>query len=226
MRRFIREVGATAAVTHPAVVRMLHLDVGDDGLLFQVQELVEGETLTRLGGLAWTAPEVARLGITLADALAAAHAAGVVHRDVKPDNLMLTTAAPGLKLLDFGIAKLFEASGEGTAARVVIGTPGYMAPEQSSGGEITDRADIYAAGVLLFQLLTGELPKDRPAPWPILDACLRQNAASRPSAATLRDTLTELAADAPPLPAIAQQFLLRGVRSTDGNAPTTPMRRT
>ncbi|MGZ3408080.1 MAG: serine/threonine-protein kinase, partial [Polyangia bacterium] len=133
LRRFIREAGATATVNHPAVVRMLHVDVSDDGLLFQVQELVVGETLTRRLGLPWPPGEAARLGAVLAEALAAAHAEGVVHRDVKPDNVMLTTTAPGLKLLDFGIAKLYDAVSLGretTHAGVILGTPAYMAPEQ------------------------------------------------------------------------------------------------
>ncbi|MGZ3443026.1 MAG: protein kinase domain-containing protein, partial [Polyangia bacterium] len=148
LRRFIREAGATATVTHPAVVRMLHVDVSDDGLLFQVQELVVGETLTRRLGLPWPPGEAARLGAVLAEALAAAHAEGVVHRDVKPDNVMLTTTAPGLKLLDFGIAKLYDAvtgAEDTTRAGLILGTPAYMAPEQVAGSkDVTDRADVYS----------------------------------------------------------------------------------
>ena len=168
IRRFIREAGTTATIAHPAVVRMLHVDVSDDGLLFQVQELVEGETLTqRLRG-PWAPTDAARLGSGLCDALAAAHAHGVVHRDVKPDNVMLTARAPGLKLLDFGIAKLYDAvsrSDDATLAGMILGTPAYMAPEQVSGGsEVTDRADVYSVGIILFRLLTARLPFDAGSP--------------------------------------------------------------
>jgi serine/threonine protein kinase len=163
LRRFIREAGATATVTHPAVVRMLHLDVSDDGLLFQVQELVEGVTLMRRLASAWPATEAARLGGVLAGALAAAHAEGIVHRDVKPDNVMLTTTPPGMKLLDFGIAKLYDevtrAEETTTRAGVILGTPVYMAPEQVVGKkEATDRADVYSVGIILFRMLTARLP--------------------------------------------------------------------
>jgi serine/threonine-protein kinase len=165
LHRFLREAGTAATVTHPAVVRMLHVDVSDDGMLFQVQELVEGETLFhRLGGDApWEVERVARLGAVLCDALAAAHAKGIVHRDVKPGNIMVTRTAPGLKLLDFGISKLLPGRGRDSSSGsgAIIGTPGYMAPEQLSGSsKLTDRADVYAVGVILFRMLTGQLPFD------------------------------------------------------------------
>jgi eukaryotic-like serine/threonine-protein kinase len=167
LRRFIREAGATATLTHPAIVRMLHVDVSDDGMLFQVQELVAGETLTRRLVRAWPPGEAARLGAVLADALGAAHAQGVVHRDVKPDNIMLTTTAPGLKLLDFGIAKLYDAVSGGeetTRGGLALGTPAYMAPEQVSGDEIGDRADVYAVGLILFRLLAARGPFEASSP--------------------------------------------------------------
>jgi serine/threonine-protein kinase len=163
LHRFLREASAAAAIAHPAVVKMLHVDVSDDGMLFQVQELVEGTTLhARMrNGEAWPAGPVARLGAVLADALAAAHARGVVHRDVKPPNVMLTKTAPGMKLLDFGISKIFDdaqRTAGTTRAGILLGTPAYMAPEQIGGGAVTDRADVYAVGVTLFVLLTGRHP--------------------------------------------------------------------
>jgi eukaryotic-like serine/threonine-protein kinase len=169
LRRFLREADTAASVRHPAVVRMLHVDVSDDGLLFQVQELVEGETLAdRLRSATWPPGFVARLGSVLCDALAAAHAAGIVHRDVKPANLMLTRGAPGMKLLDFGIAKLHDAvlaAGSTTGERdgptrtgIVVGTPAFMAPEQVDGTPVTDRTDVYSVGVLLYLLLSGRYP--------------------------------------------------------------------
>ncbi|HEX3764259.1 MAG TPA: serine/threonine-protein kinase, partial [Kofleriaceae bacterium] len=170
LRRFAREAGAAAAVAHPAVVRVIDIDISDDGLLYQVQELVDGEPLSRWAGRAWNPGDAARLGAVLCDALAAAHAAGVIHRDVKPENLMLTTAAPGLKLLDFGIAKLHAAvhrqAGDATTRTgMIIGTPAYMAPEQVLGArEVNDRADVYAAGAILFSLLSERRPFEAESP--------------------------------------------------------------
>jgi Protein kinase domain len=164
LRRFIREAGTAARVEHPAVVRMIHVDVSDDGMLFQAQELVEGTTLQRRlrRGHRWEAGVIARLASVLCEALAAAHGVGVVHRDVKPANVMLTSAAPGLKLLDFGISKLYDDTHEddgATRTGTILGTPAYMAPEQVDGTRrVTHRADVYAVGVILFQMLTGRLP--------------------------------------------------------------------
>jgi eukaryotic-like serine/threonine-protein kinase len=230
LRRFLREADAAAAVAHPAVVRVLHVDVSDDGLLFQVQELVEGDTLTRRGGAAWPAADVARLGAVLCDALAAAHARGVIHRDVKPDNVMMTNTAPGLKLVDFGIAKLRDvvAIGGATVESVVLGTPAFMAPEQvASDGDVSDRADVYAVGVILYLRLAGRLPIDASTPQVVMakkltddpdplaplapdapaalvaaiEACLARAPAARPSAAALAITLAAIADQlgAPPL---------------------------
>jgi serine/threonine-protein kinase len=180
LHRFLREARAAATVAHPAIVRMLAVDVSRDGMLFQAQDLVVGETLghamQRRG--AFEAGPAARLGAVLCDALAGAHAQGVVHRDVKPSNVMLTRQAPGLKLLDFGIAKLFEApaahasalgmSGTGTGLGAIMGTPAYMAPEQIQGDrEVTAKADVYAVGVLLFELVAGRPPFDQTTLWGI-----------------------------------------------------------
>jgi serine/threonine-protein kinase len=217
MRRFIREAGAAATVIHPAVVRMIHIDVSPDGLLFQVQELIEGKTMAaRLRK--WPAADAARVVSVLCDALAAAHAQGVVHRDVKPDNIMLSPSSPGLKLLDFGIAKLYDAFSAGqndTRTGIVVGTPTYMAPEQVAGGEVTDRADVYAVGVLLFQLLEGKLPYDAHTPREMMvrhlnakpaamthapealarlvARCLEKDPPARPNASQVAQTLREFA---------------------------------
>jgi hypothetical protein len=232
LRRFIREAGTTAAIGHPAVVRVLHLDASDDGLLYQVQELVEGQTLATQLGRAWTPGEVARCGSVLADALAAAHAQGVIHRDVKPENVMLTRSSPGLKLLDFGVAKLNDlvASDRMTTAAVVLGTPAYMAPEQVDPACGVDaRADVYAAGVVLHELACGRLPIDAPGARELMARkltsepelegfvpelprdlatliwrCLQREPGARPTAHQLALGLTQLAdaAGQPPLEAL------------------------
>jgi len=182
LRRFAEEAGAAATITHPAVVRMIDVDISDDGLLFQVQELVDGDPLGRVGRSAWSPADAARLGAVLSDALAAAHAVGVVHRDVKPENIMLTTTAPGLKLLDFGIAKLYAevhryGSDPMTRTGVIIGTPAYMAPEQTLGSiDVTDRADIYAVGGILFGLLSERKPFEAESPHAIMMSRLLQDA--------------------------------------------------
>jgi eukaryotic-like serine/threonine-protein kinase len=154
-RRFLREAKLAARLEHPNVVRVF--DVGeDDGRPFMAMEYVEGETLAdlvaRRGAL--PAAEVAELGLQMCAALAAAHDAGLVHRDVKPQNLLLGTDGV-LKLGDFGIAVGHEGT-RVTLVGTVLGTAGYLAPEQARGEQVTAAADIYALGAVLYELLTGE----------------------------------------------------------------------
>jgi eukaryotic-like serine/threonine-protein kinase len=154
-RRFLREARLAARLSHPNVVRVF--DVGeDDGRPFIAMEYVEGETLAELLARRrrLPAPEVARLGVQACAALAAAHAAGLVHRDVKPQNLIL--GADGvLRLSDFGIAVGHDGT-QLTLVGTVLGTAGYLAPEQARGEQVTAAADIYALGAVLYELLTGE----------------------------------------------------------------------
>jgi serine/threonine-protein kinase len=154
-RRFVREARLAARLAHPNVVRVF--DVGeDDGRPFIAMEYVDGETLAELAERRGRLPagEAATLGMQMCAGLAAAHAAGLVHRDVKPQNLLLGTDGV-LKLGDFGIA-----AGHGgtrlTLAGTVLGTAGYLAPEQARGEQVTAAADIYAVGAVLYELLTGE----------------------------------------------------------------------
>jgi eukaryotic-like serine/threonine-protein kinase len=154
-RRFMREARLAARLAHPNVVRVF--DVGeDDGRPFIAMEYVEGETLAGLvarhGRL--SPAEAATLGTQICAGLAAAHAAGLVHRDVKPQNLLLRTDGV-LKLGDFGIAAGHEGT-RLTLAGTVLGTAGYLAPEQARGEQVTAAADIYAVGAVLYELLTGE----------------------------------------------------------------------
>ncbi len=154
-RRFLREARLAARLAHPNVVRVF--DVGeDDGRPFIAMEYVEGETLAEL--VARRAPlratEVASLGVQMCAGLAAAHAAGLVHRDVKPQNLLLGTDGI-LKLGDFGVA-VGEEGTRLTLAGTVLGTAGYLAPEQARGEQVTAAADVYAVGAVLYELLAGE----------------------------------------------------------------------
>jgi len=159
LNRFIAEAAAAASVVHPAIVRTIHVDISESGRLYQVMELVSGRTLAdELERGRFDAAQTARFGAVIAEALAVAHAAGVVHRDIKPSNLILSGAPPGARVLDFGISKLTdtEHSGE-TMAGQVVGTPLYMAPEQILRAEhVTGAADVYALGQVLYEMLTGE----------------------------------------------------------------------
>ena len=158
--RFVREGYVANAVGHPGAVLVFDDDQAEDGAVFLVMELLEGETLAercaRRGGRL-PCREVLALAHQLLDVLAAAHARGVVHRDIKPENLFLTTTG-ALKVLDFGVARLREeGSALATATGARIGTPAFMPPEQALGrnDEIDARTDLWAAGATMFSLLAG-----------------------------------------------------------------------
>ena len=158
-RRFLREAKLAARLSHPNVVRVY--DVGeDDGLPFIAMEYVDGETLAELLARRRQLPpvEVAALGAQACSGLAAAHDAGLVHRDVKPQNLLLRRDGT-LKLGDFGIAFGINEATQLTQAGTVLGTVAYAAPEQARGERVTAAADIYAVGAVLFELLTGKPPR-------------------------------------------------------------------
>ena len=156
--RLRREARAAARLEHPSIARVL--DLGEqDGRPYLVMELLEGESLAaridRAGAMA--PPEAARVVAAVADALEAAHRAGVVHRDVKPGNVFLTSDGE-VKVLDFGIA---SAAGEAALTTgELLGTPAYLAPERVLGHPATPAADVYALGVVLYELLAGHRPFD------------------------------------------------------------------
>lgn len=163
-RRFRRESSILRALEHPAVVRILDVGADDDDRAFTVMELLEGETLesrlAREGAL--TTAVAGPLFLVLADALRAIHAQGVVHGDLKPANVFLTTANPGVRLVDFGLSKV-EGLDRLTRTGELAGTPVYMAPElfTGEGGREPDaRLDLYALGVIAYQTLSGRLPFD------------------------------------------------------------------
>ncbi len=160
-RRFVREAHAAARLSHPNVVSVS--DQGDDdGALFLVMEHVEGRTLREV--VREEAPMPAERALALLEpvlaALSEAHAAGLVHRDVKPENVLIADDGR-IKVADFGLARAFDASVSQTATRgVLIGTVSYLAPELIVDGTADPRVDVYAAGVLLFEMLTGRKPHE------------------------------------------------------------------
>jgi serine/threonine protein kinase len=163
VERFIREARAANLVRHPNVVDILDIGRDQDGCPFIVQELLTGEDLEvyleRRGGRLGV-EELGEIILPIVDALGVAHANGVVHRDIKPSNIFLAQqgSVRTPKLLDFGISKLTAQTGRATASGV-IGTPVYMAPEQIRGAGLADaRTDVWAVGVMLFELLAGRLP--------------------------------------------------------------------
>ncbi|HEU4411017.1 MAG TPA: serine/threonine-protein kinase [Polyangiaceae bacterium] len=162
VERFEQEAHAVNRLNHPGAVEVRDHDVTEDGAPFLVMELLEGESLgARLQREPVPLGDALRYADELLDVLAAAHAEGIVHRDVKPDNLFLTREGR-LKVLDFGIARMREGSprSERTALGLTMGTPHFMPPEQVAGGAVDHRADLYAVGVTLFRLATGRHPHE------------------------------------------------------------------
>jgi serine/threonine-protein kinase len=173
VKRFKNEAIMARKLNHPNAVRVDDLDLAEDGRPFIAMEFAEGETLKSLIQKAGSLPVSVVLDIAyqVCEALGAAHKIGMVHRDIKPDNVVLIprqNANPIAKILDFGISRLREeTSGSGRAAQgltqtgVVIGTPEYMSPEQAlgkRGDQLDGRSDLYSVGIVMYRMLTGELP--------------------------------------------------------------------
>jgi hypothetical protein len=181
LRRFEREAKSIARLDHPNLLAIY--DVGrHDGTLYLVCELLEGQTLgDRLASASITVPEALDYGVQVARGLAAAHEAGVIHRDLKPANLFLT-ADGRVKILDFGLAKeVAPSDGEDTARLTTVseegtllGTVGYMAPEQVAGQRVDRRADQFALGIVLYEMLSGRSPFQRQTTPETLTAILRE----------------------------------------------------
>lgn len=160
--RFTREAKAAASISHPNVVQITDFGSLPSGQPYFVMELLVGEsvnTVINKGG-PLPAARAVRMLTQIVDALTAAHAAGIVHRDLKPDNIFVCTTPGGdelVKVLDFGLAKVAGQS-RLTKAGLVFGTPHYMSPEQASGGTIDERTDIYALGIVMYEMFTGRVP--------------------------------------------------------------------
>lgn len=165
--RFSREAMATSRIDHPNVISAIDFGKLKDGSAYLAVQLVRGPTLTRVlatgGPMPWA--RAASIGAQIADALCAAHGHGIVHRDLKPDNVLIQPLDDGgelVKVLDFGVAK-FSAKAAPSPPRpdvtqvgFIVGTPGYMAPEQAVGQPSDDRADLYSLGVILWECIVGQ----------------------------------------------------------------------
>ena len=166
LARFRREGIAACRIAHPNAVEVLDFAVASNGIAYLVMELLSGKTLRSvlLEERMLSVDRCAEIVAPVCDALSAAHAAGIVHRDIKPDNVFLHQSATGevVKVVDFGIAKLLDETQEVDSALtrrgMLVGTPEYMAPERLLGRSYDERSDIYSVGVLLFTMLTGETP--------------------------------------------------------------------
>jgi serine/threonine-protein kinase len=199
-RRFVLEARLAARLCHPNVVQVFDAGDDDDGHPYLVMEYVDGVTvadrLARQGGFG--ADELTALAAQLSDGLAQAHAQGIVHRDVKPHNVLLRRDGVA-KLTDFGIARTVEERGL-TEIGTVLGTVPYMAPEQAAGRTAGPAADVYGLGALLRHVAAGPLPSDLAA---LVGAALADDPAARPSAAQIHDRLAALAEAAPVAPTVA-----------------------
>jgi serine/threonine-protein kinase len=174
--RFQREAEAVSALVHPNVVSVHDVNHTADGRPYIIAELLEGEELgsflDRIGKM--SPPAAVHVVRHVCRALAAAHARGIVHRDMKPENVFLSgnTSVPSVKVLDFGISKMAESNQNLTKTGVVMGTPAYMAPEQARGDRVDERADIYAVGAILYRAVTGHKPFEGLDPMATLTAVL------------------------------------------------------
>jgi tRNA A-37 threonylcarbamoyl transferase component Bud32 len=174
-QRFESEARAVAKLKHPNIVEVYDVSDVEEDERYLVVELVRGSTLRKLlTDQGFLPPEVAAaIGVELADALDHAHGLGVIHRDVKPENVLVGAAggtereAAPIKITDFGIAKLLDAQGV-TSTGQVLGSPAHMAPEQIEGGEVNARADVFGLGVLLYECMVGRLPFDGKNPAQVL----------------------------------------------------------
>lgn len=197
-QRFLREARTAAQLSHPNIVPIFRADA-IDGMAYFAMGYIDGETLAErlLARGALSPGEAVRILREVAWALAYAHARGVVHRDIKPENVMLERGSGRVIVTDFGIARDTRATAL-TADGMVLGSVHYMSPEQVAGGAIDGRSDLYALGIVAFQLLSGRLPFDAPQASAVL---LQQATAAAPS-------LREVAPDVPaPLAAVVERAL-------------------
>lgn len=210
--RFRREAQAAARLKHPNAVSIYDFGVSTDGLQYLVMELVEGESLReRLnhGPLDFTI--AAEVTYQVCAALDEAHRRHIIHRDIKPDNILLSSTADGLrvKVLDFGIAKLRDdTAGHLTQTGSVMGTPHYMSPEQCLGEELDPRADIYSVGIVVYEMLCGRVPFNAP----VSTAVVVQHVSQPPPS---------LRSINPAVPAALEEVVLHAIQKNRSDRPAT-----
>jgi len=171
IKRFHQEARLVGSLNHRHVITIYDFDQADDGSLFIAMEYVEGRNLKSIiqqGPLKLS--RALRFAVQIAEGLSAAHRAGVIHRDIKPENIMILQGLEEVRVMDFGISRLrdTETLARLTRPGMIMGTPAYMAPEQIEGHEVDEKSDIYAFGVVLYELLTGETPFKAPTPTALL----------------------------------------------------------
>ena len=189
--RFFREAEMAGRLRHPDIVTIFDASE-DQGLAFIAMEFVDGHDLLRhaLPGRLLPVPVVLETLARVANALAYAHREGVVHRDVKPANVMIDPASGAVKVTDFGIARIADACR--TRTGLVLGTPSFMSPEQMAGRRVDGRTDLYSLGVMLFQMLTGALPHHSESMAELMRQIVNDTA---PDVRTLRPELPEALAN-------------------------------
>jgi len=184
LARFTQEAKTASALNHPNIIT-IH-EIGQSGpIMYIATEFIEGETLrARLNDTPLTLTEALELAIQVASALAAAHEAGVIHRDIKPENLMIRRDGI-LKVLDFGVAKLTDSSSKAidreaqtinlveTTPGALLGTAAYMSPEQARGREMDGRTDVWSVAVVLYEMVTGQLPFEHETPSDVIASILK-----------------------------------------------------
>jgi serine/threonine protein kinase len=238
LERFRREAISAARLAHPNVVATFDAGISDEGTAFIVMELIRGQTLSAFATEHRPLPifVCVEIAMQIADALAHAHAAGLVHRDIKPANVLVcdteSDGVPLIKVTDFGIAKAAEGLGlELTKTGIILGTPKYLSPEQIEGREPDVRADLYALGVVLFELVAGLAPFRGPTEMAVAVQHLNDAPARlrdvRPSAPPALDLLVaallaKQPQDRPPTAVAVRQALARIDLSGGRNAGPSP----
>lgn len=169
--RFEREARLASRLRHPSIVEVFDIGVTEGGLPFIAMELLDGSSLSKVlreeAPMSWR--RASGLILQVLDALQVAHSAGAVHRDVKPDNCLILRDSDHVKLLDFGIARVLHET-QVTAAGSVMGTPHYLSPEQAMGATTDSRTDVYSAGIVLYEMLTGRCPFEEGTAFEIVGA--------------------------------------------------------
>lgn len=191
--RLRREWRLLASIGHPCVVAVSDAGVTQDGIPYFIMEHLMGETLAaRMKRKAWRLREILPIAMQVAEGLSAIHAMGIVHRDIKPANVFLTHPH-GLKILDFGIAKMQGLAPCLTKKGATLGTPRYIAPEQAMGHEPDFRADLYSLGIILYEMLSGHHPfEDARTPVEMMIAQTNWTVPVLPERSSVESALNEL----------------------------------